>query len=57
MYLLGGVQIFCTGIIGEYLGKIYSEVKNRPRFFLEKVVSPKERASEIPNRARASVMN
>lgn len=35
---LGGIQIFCTGILGEYLGKIYTEVKDRPRFFIEKVI-------------------
>jgi hypothetical protein len=57
MYLLGGVQIFCVGIIGEYLGKTYSEVKNRPRFFLEKIVSPKGRKVEAVNRQRASVAN
>lgn len=28
----GGVQILCIGVIGEYLGKIYSETKARPRF-------------------------
>lgn len=39
MYFLGGVQIFCVGVIGEYLGKIYSEVKARPRFFIERVAS------------------
>jgi glycosyltransferase involved in cell wall biosynthesis len=36
MYFLGGVQLFCFGIIGEYIGKIYSEVKQRPRFFIDK---------------------
>ena len=38
LYLLGGAQIFCTGLIGEYLGKIYKEVKARPRFIIEKTV-------------------
>jgi glycosyltransferase involved in cell wall biosynthesis len=33
-YFLGGIQILCIGIIGEYLGKIYKEVKNRPRFII-----------------------
>lgn len=37
MYLLGGIQIFCIGVIGEYLGKIYKETKARPRYFIEKV--------------------
>ena len=34
----GGFQIFCIGIIGEYIGKIYQETKERPRFIIEKVV-------------------
>ena len=38
MYFLGGVQLFCFGIIGEYIGKIYLEVKKRPRFFIDKKV-------------------
>lgn len=38
MYFLGGVQLFCFGIIGEYIGKIYSEVKKRPRFFIDKKI-------------------
>ncbi|MBN2481899.1 MAG: glycosyltransferase family 2 protein [Bacteroidales bacterium] len=34
-YFLGGIQILCIGILGEYLGKIYKEVKSRPRFIIE----------------------
>ena len=33
--LLGGLQLFCLGILGEYLSKIYVQVKNRPIFILK----------------------
>ena len=39
MYFLGGIQIFCIGMLGEYLGKTYAEVKSRPRYFIEKIAS------------------
>ena len=32
IYFIGGIQVMCIGIVGEYLGKIYMEVKARPRF-------------------------
>lgn len=32
----GGAQIMCTGIVGEYVGKIYLETKARPRYIVEK---------------------
>lgn len=35
LYFLGGIQLFCIGIIGEYLGRIYQETKQRPRFIIE----------------------
>lgn len=34
----GGLQIFCLGIIGEYLGQIFNEVKARPRYIKEKEI-------------------
>ena len=39
LYLLGGVQLLFLGIVGEYIGKIYSEVKNRPRYIIQDTVN------------------
>lgn len=33
---MGGIQLLCLGVIGEYIGKIYMETKRRPRFIIEK---------------------
>jgi glycosyltransferase involved in cell wall biosynthesis len=38
IYFLGGLQLFATGLIGEYMAKTYLESKRRPRFFIEKTV-------------------
>jgi len=35
IYLMGGLQLFAIGLIGEYLAKTYLETKRRPRFFIE----------------------
>ena len=35
IWLLGGLQMLCLGVVGSYIGKIYSEVKRRPRFRVE----------------------
>ena len=35
IWLLGGIQLLCVGIVGEYIGKIYNEVKSRPRYIIE----------------------
>ena len=39
LYFIGGIQILCIGVLGEYLGKVYSEVKARPRYIVEKTAN------------------
>ena len=35
IWLLGGIQLLCLGVVGGYVGKLYSEVKARPRYRIE----------------------
>lgn len=45
MFMLGGIQILCLGVIGAYVGKLYREAKARPRYFVDRTVGmPPERA-------------
>jgi dolichol-phosphate mannosyltransferase len=32
----GGIQLISVGILGEYIGRIYEEVKNRPKFIIDR---------------------
>jgi glycosyltransferase involved in cell wall biosynthesis len=38
LFFLSGVQLFCLGVLGEYIAKIYSETKRRPLYLIEKIV-------------------
>ena len=40
---LGGIQLFCLGLLGEYLSKIYMQVKNRPIYVLKEHLGKDER--------------
>ena len=42
IWLLGGIQLLCIGVVGGYVGKIYSEVKARPRYRIEQKVGEEE---------------
>lgn len=38
VWFLGGLQLLAIGLVGQYIGKIYMEVKHRPRYNIEKVL-------------------
>jgi glycosyltransferase involved in cell wall biosynthesis len=38
MLFMAGVQMFCLGILGEYIGRIYTESKQRPLFLIREVL-------------------
>lgn len=42
LWALGGIQLMALGVIGEYIGKIYLESKERPRFIIESFINEEE---------------
>lgn len=40
--LLGGIQLLCLGVLGEYIAKMYMEVKKRPVYIVNEVISSKK---------------
>lgn len=46
IWFLGGLQLVAIGLIGQYIGKIYIEVKHRPRYNVEKLLTHDEKQSD-----------
>lgn len=49
MFFLSGIQLFCTGIMGEYLAKTYLETKDRPIYIIKETEVDKRTIKKIDN--------
>lgn len=47
MLFMSGVQMLCIGILGEYIGRIYTETKQRPLFILREVLSSPRNETDV----------
>jgi polyisoprenyl-phosphate glycosyltransferase len=50
---IGGVEMFCFGILGEYIGRIYTEIKQRPLFIIRETLEPSSNAGNLRQQAQA----
>lgn len=46
IWALGGLQLLAIGVIGEYIGKVYLESKNRPRFIIDQFLNTDEQEEQ-----------
>jgi hypothetical protein len=50
IYALGGIQLLCLGVVGEYIARIYVETKRRPRYLIERMTSDEIRDASAPRK-------
>ena len=53
LFFLGGVQLLCTGILGEYIGRIYRQAQHRPLYLIAEEIAAPNRAI-LPDAAKVA---
>ena len=51
IWMIGGIQLLCLGVIGEYIGKIYAETKHRPKYIIARTLLDEDK-NENPAHSR-----
>ena len=49
LFMFIGAQFVGMGLLGEYIGRIYNDVRARPRYFIQRVIRQPETAAEEEN--------
>ena len=57
IFLFSGLQLFCTGILGQYLSKTYLETKNRPIYITKETEDIYRKNKELRQEAEAAEQN
>lgn len=55
LLFIGSVQLLCIGVIGEYIAKLYEEVKRRPKYHIDRIESGPAAEKEAPKRKQDTV--
>jgi hypothetical protein len=47
LFIFVGAQFVGMGLLGEYIGRIYNDVRARPRYFIQRVIHPQQDAPSV----------
>ncbi len=57
MFFLIGITLFGIGLLGEYVGRIYQQVRHRPRYLLEAILEEQDSGSRMQDAAKSGAVD
>ena len=57
MFFLIGIALFGIGLLGEYIGRIYQQVRHRPRYLVEAVLEKQDTGAGIQDSVKGGLGN